>query len=462
MVIYIISFLDINDLKKVALVCRRWLSVLLLKKFAKNMMLNFNDTYYKEFNVQISQFSNTLRTFPIVSISTSNFDIASKSFWIEYGDRIKELYFRNGIMRKAEFEECVRYTPNLEVLKIEGNNLFRTWDIRGTYHERLISFPNCYHIGLTRNSYMGKKLFEYIVAMAPNVRELDFSFCMRKMPGVERNRFLDHLIFYLKGYGANIKLLNFSNTITDDYFLNQLSEVRFLKLKSLNLTFNGSLDKKEGIMPLFAVQNEMEHLDLTESPAVEETLCIHIAKNMKNLKTLILRKCHNITDYCIREVSKLVELETLDISGCDYVTDEGIYDGLIKGTPKKNLKKLYFAFLSNLSDSIMFRIGIKYHKQLTELDLAGTSISDECLQVIIKHFSLLRYLSVDSCCKLTDYGFTGRHPSGRIYYPISGLRGLRVLKMAMCHKVTDEALIDCFKFKELRELNFSRTNVRNL
>ena len=48
------------------------------------------------------------------------------------GGHIREVYFRNGVMRKKEFEECVRWTPHLEVLKVEGMNLFRTWDIRGT------------------------------------------------------------------------------------------------------------------------------------------------------------------------------------------------------------------------------------------------------------------------------------------------------------------------------------------
>jgi hypothetical protein len=315
MVIYILSFLESSDLKKASLVCTRWLDALSLKKFTKNLMLNFVDSFYKEFNVQISAFSNPIRYYPIISLSTGHFDVSANSFWRSYGHNIKEIYFRNGIMRKVDFEECVRFTPNLEVLKIEGNNLFRTWDIRGTYHERLISFPNCYHIGLSKNNFMNRKLFDFIVAMAPNLEEIDLSHCMKKLPGSERNRFLDHLIFYLKGYGENIKLLNFTGTVTDDFFLQQLAEVEILNLRSLSLTFNGSLgDKKYGIMPLFASQPDIEYLDLCESPAVEETLMIHICKHMKKIRTLKLKKCTNITDYCIREISKLVDLECLDIS----------------------------------------------------------------------------------------------------------------------------------------------------
>lgn len=83
------------------------------------------------------------------------------------------------------------------------------------------------------------------------------------------------------------------------------------------------------------------------------------------------------------------------------MTDEGIYDGLIRGTPKKNLKKLYFAFLSNMTVETIFKIGVKYHGQITELDLGGTTnITDDALQMIIEHFPRMRYLNLDSCCKV--------------------------------------------------------------
>lgn len=82
---HILSFLDVSDLKKAALVCRKWLSIVVLKPYCKNLMLNFIDSYYKEFSVQISSFCNPMRTFPIVAVQTGNFDVASNTFWREYG-----------------------------------------------------------------------------------------------------------------------------------------------------------------------------------------------------------------------------------------------------------------------------------------------------------------------------------------------------------------------------------------
>lgn len=372
---------------------------------------------------------------------------------------IQEIYFRNGILRKKEFEDIIRWTPNLRVLKIEANSIFRTWDIRGTYHERVHSFDNCYHISLAKNGFLNRMIFDYVVSKAPNLRELDLSFCMTRLSVVERNKLLDHLIFYLKGYGEKIKLLNLRCTLTDDFFLQQLSEVTCLKLTCLAITFNGSTNNhKFGIVPLIHSQDELESLDLQESPAVEESLMTEICKTLKNLKNLNLRKCSHVTDYCLRELLKVESLEVLTITSCDLVTDEGIHDGLLCGTPKKHLRELNFGLLSNITENVFARLGTKYHNQITSLDLGGSSnLADDALQTIFCHFPYIRHLNLDSCCKITDYGVTGKIQN-QIYFSIKGLQGLRTLRMQNCYKVTDFTLIDSFEFKELREVYMARCN----
>lgn len=86
LIIYILSYLEVSDMKKASLVCRRWLSALSLKKFTKNLMMNFVDTFYKEFSVHISSFANPIRYYPVISLSTGHFDKASNYFWREYGE----------------------------------------------------------------------------------------------------------------------------------------------------------------------------------------------------------------------------------------------------------------------------------------------------------------------------------------------------------------------------------------
>lgn len=86
MLIHVFKYLNPSDLKFVALVCRRFLSACMYKKLSKDFMLNFVDSYYKQFSVQISQFVDTFRVFPAISVNTGNFDIASQSFWLDYGE----------------------------------------------------------------------------------------------------------------------------------------------------------------------------------------------------------------------------------------------------------------------------------------------------------------------------------------------------------------------------------------
>lgn len=56
------------------------------RKLSKDFMLNFVDSFCKEFSVQISQFVDTFRVFPAISVNTGNFDVAKESFWLDYGE----------------------------------------------------------------------------------------------------------------------------------------------------------------------------------------------------------------------------------------------------------------------------------------------------------------------------------------------------------------------------------------
>jgi F-box/leucine-rich repeat protein 9 len=421
-------------------------------------MLHFVDSYYKQFSVQISQISNSYRIFPTVSLTTCNFDIAAQTFWLDYGLGIEEIYFRNGILRKAEFEEIIRWTPNLRVLKIETNSIFATWKILGTYSERVFTFENCHHISLAKNNFINRKIFDYIVSKAPNLRELDLSYCLAKMSGRERTELLDHLIFYLKGYGETIKKLYLHHTQTDDFFLQQLSEVKCMRLTALSLTFNGCVtNPKYGLINLLHVQNGIEELHLAES-YVEENVLMEISKSLKNLRVLNLRKCSHVTDYSLIPLSKCEFLESLDLTSCDLVTDQGIHDALMVGTPKKNLHELKLALLSNFTERIFMQLGTKFHGQITYLDLGGsTNLADDMLQTIFWHFPKVTYLNIDSCCKISDYGLTGKFQN-QVYFSINHLKGLKTFRMQNCYKITDNALIDSFQFNQLKEVFMARTH----
>lgn len=93
--------------------------------------------------------------------------------------------------------------------------------------------------------------------------------------------------------------------------------------------------------------------------------------------------------------------KSLEISDCDYVTDVGIMDGVLLGTPKPYLRNLSLGLLLNLTESVVFRMSY-FYENLKVLDLCGVSlaVTDNSLQMIFRHMRLLRSLNVDSCCKV--------------------------------------------------------------
>lgn len=93
----------------------------------------------------------------------------------------------------------------------------------------------------------------------------------------------------------------------------------------------------------------------------------------------------------------------MEISDCDQVTDVGIYDGILSGTPKKTLNELNLGLLQNLTETVICRLSY-FYDHLSYLDLGGVSIAvtDDSLQQMIRHMRRLRKLNLDSCCKVSQ------------------------------------------------------------
>lgn len=292
------------------LTCQRFFEALQHKKFSTNWILNFSERYSSQFSIPIYSFAKCKRLFPAIALHTAQVDdYATEDFWISYGEKITELHFMSGLLRKEEFVNVAKYTKNLEVLKIEANNMFKSWTINKFAYERRLTFPNCSHISLARNNVLAPDIFEYVMLTSPNVTSIDLSNCLQLMNPPERNRFLDYVLQYLKESGKTVTALNFSHTICDDFFLDNLGRLD-LQLKELHLTFMGSTKNSNyGLPVLIANQPTVEKIDLSESPNANDLVVRMIVNNMKNIRILLLNKCHNLTDNGVRELTKLLHLE---------------------------------------------------------------------------------------------------------------------------------------------------------
>jgi hypothetical protein len=295
----------------VGLVSKRFSDALQHRDFSKYWILNFSERYSSQFSIPIQSFAKCKRIFPAVMLHTAQVDdYATEDFWIEYGSNIKELHFLSGVLRKEEFINVVKYIKNLETLKIEANNMFKNWVINKCSYERRVEFKKCQNISLARNNILTPDIFEYVMETSPNITSIDLSDCLQLMNPPERNRFLDYILSFLRSKSNQIKSLNFAHTITDDLFLDKLGRIAQLELKELHLTFMGSTKNSNyGLPVLVANQPSLEKFDLSASPCVNDIVVRLISNHMIYIRILLLKKCHNLTDNGVREISKLAHLE---------------------------------------------------------------------------------------------------------------------------------------------------------
>lgn len=276
------------------LTCQRFLDALYHKKFSKHWILNFSERYATQFSIPIQSFAKCKRLFPAVTLHTSQVDdYSAEDFWMQYGEKLTELQFLSGVLRKEEFINVTKYTKNLESITIEANNMFKNWVINKFAYERRVVFQKLRHIGLARNNILHTDIFEYMMQTAPNIRSIDLSNCLHLMNPPERNRFLDFVLDFLRA-NPKVESLDFSHTITDDMFLDNLGRLD-LKLKELHLTFMGSTKTSNyGLPVLIANQPYLEKIDLSASPSVNDIVVRMISNYMPNIRILLLKKCHNL------------------------------------------------------------------------------------------------------------------------------------------------------------------------
>lgn len=316
-------------------------------------------------------------------------------------------------------------------------------------------------------SLMTKSIFNFMVHSMPNLNSLTLENCFGNTKPKDRTEILDSIIDFIAKRSERIKMLNLVNSPTDEIFLVKLAEIKNLKLEELRLTFNGVVVTvgKCGILMLIRNQKYLKVLDLTDSKGLSNLCLMEICKNLSDLRELILKKCWLINDVGLREVHRLQNLEVLDVTSCDRITDLGLLEGLVpQGKKFQRLKKLYLGLLPYMSILAVYRLTQQYD-ELQVLDLSGSSnsVTDEALQMIFRYQLKLKYLNLDCCAKITDFGITGLSENSErgncqnyVPYTIDSLRNLQYLNITGCYQISDKSLVNSFNLPELKEINMSR------
>ncbi|CAG4978637.1 unnamed protein product [Parnassius apollo] len=406
----------------------------------------------------------------------------------------KDLFMSGRLLEGRSDGLLVNNLDNLRSLSLSGNQyltdaLFSRF-VKAAPILQHLNLSGCslqFHLGLVKKFYpSGTNIFEN-----PSESVLTFYFVLQ----------------FIISHANYIKSLQFSNTLIDGAALKSLSEVENLKLDTLEVHSCDQLTNT-GILALTTYQTSLKELDLGLCTRVTDQSLVHICNNLVNLEHFNIQRCRAVTDLGIAELYKLKKLKSLNISQCELITKDGLEKGICA---EENSTLEYLDLHSlNLDQTGVIMISEKLtNLRFLDLSYCFNAVTDTSIQVLFKNQILLHTLRISHCDKVSDAGLTGMgklqtegdddapimsnydvaqthnkiHLGSRAEeeivrdakrkrdvmrmceklsmdsytgYSLARLKGLRVLDISGCNRITDVSLTYAFTFKELVNLNLSR------
>ena len=333
----------------------------------KNLeLLNYSSCDYNIFSsININNCFNQLRTL-IISFSYNIENdamilISEKCKQLEYLDIDDCIFFTD-----KTIQSVVRNCKQLENLNIKSCNV---------NNDTLIELAkNCKQLNYLNMRNCHRVTNKGIIILSKNCKQLKYlniSECFL----ITINGILSicNNLQKLNGFKCEDLYLN-DKTI---YYINKLENLEVLNISNNNIT-GKTISKLNN--------NHIKLLSLYKIDLLNDKYFNILTKNLKNLKTLELNHCENVTDKGIKKLTHLKHLNCITMSHCDQVTDKGI----ISLSKKKDI--IYFDLhdSNNITDKSIISI-VKYCKNLQTLYFNNCmNITDKSIFYINKHRNLLR------------------------------------------------------------------------
>ncbi|XP_026758991.2 F-box/LRR-repeat protein fbxl-1-like [Galleria mellonella] len=526
--VYLFKFLPKSDRISASETCRSWYLAANDHFFMKNKVAVFYKSVLNDEDTSpVNVFENSLVTHQNYIFNEVEISSKLNAFWDKMGESIKSLTLRNCDICEKVFVYLLQKCTSLEELNIQCcRELFMSGRLLEGKSEGLLedNLDNLRILSLSGNQYLTDALFNRFVMATPALEKLNLSACSLQFhlglvkkfypPGTDifKNPSESVLTFYfvlqfIISRAENIKCLLFSNTLIDGAALKLLSEIKNLKLESLEVHSCDQLTNT-GILALTNHQTSLKELDIGLCTRVTDQSLVYICKNLVSLEYLNIQRCRAVTDLGIAELRKLKKLRSLNISQCELITKDGLEKGLC-AEENKTIEDLNIHSL-NLDQTALIMISEKM-PNLRALDISYcfNAVTDTSIQVIFKNQILLHTLKLSHCDKVSDAGLTGmgkveaegddEGPIMSTYddassnhkiplgsraeeeivrdakrkrdvklmcekltmdtftgYSLARMKGLKKLDVSGCNRITDVSLTYAFNFKELVNLNLSR------
>ena len=318
-------------------------------------------------------------------------------------------------------EEGYRYLAQLpQVEKLVLGSDQKSSDLNDKYLHYLQPMKNLRYFYICTNTISdeGFEMFK----MFPHLEQLGIPNAAISDPGLKK-------LANLKNLQENLHLLQISNclNITDEGVKSTIALKRLSNLYIQGCRFSGAGLKRLDLKVLWANRSAIND---------EGLRCI---AGMKNLRSLDLSFCENITDAGLGKLASLLQLEELCLSGCKQITDLGLRNL----AALKNLRKLELCGCEKITDQGLQSLASLVN--LRELHLENCSgFTDQGLQSLASLVNL-RELYLDNCSGITGEGFQ----------KLSALTRLNIVHLNFCAQLNDSGLRGLAVLKELRELHLA-------
>lgn len=394
----------------------------------------------------------------------------------------------NRYLSDSLFSRMTKVMPNLSVLDLSSNSI--------SFHRGL--YKKFYPINAddedgSESVFTFHFILKFIKNRADKIKELKFNSTLIDGNALESLSEIENLqltTLHLRqcdqltndGFISLIKVqpllthldLTFSVRITDPSLIEiceSLKHLKVLKLRRCRALTDVSVKMLADL--------QLEVLDISECEALTSSAIINgiaskknevlkelylsalnicdksiqkIAENIPNLLVLDLSFCFNhVDDISVQMILKnLLLLRELNLDLCERISDAGL-TGMAMKERIENIDKIDDQQLEGKHEPIVsgsaelpepqrqqsFKISLRTK---AEEEIVSDAMRKNAMMQMAKEINLLQRDQEHECSN----------------YSIAGLKGLRVLKLGNCNKISDVSLIYNFKLPELKELNLSK------
>lgn len=241
----------------------------------------------------------------------------------------------------------------------------------------------------------------------------------------------------------NIRVINLSKN-------KKITNAGLIELKHLRI---GIFSKLKNISnDGFLLFRNLVKLNVSHNKHLNDSGVSLICNNV-NLEELVLSYCKKITNKCFEYIKNLTALQTLNVDRCKNISDDGII--LIKKIITLSLVgcKITDVAITHLSkipelenlniygNSHITHLPISQLKTLKYLDASICPLSDESIRDMIN----LEKLFLSSCLSIT-------------YYGLFNMKHLIHLDLSWCNKISSEGLIQILKNNPIENLSLNWCN----